>query len=88
MLHVSLIVFLLPLAYSPGPGNMFFAAVGAQSGFGGSLPASAGYHLATFVVTALTGMGFEAAARGRRPKRSACLVLGVQSTCCGSLASP
>ena len=63
MLYVSLIVFLLPLAYSPGPGNMFFAAVGAQSGLGASWPASAGYHLATFVVTALTGMGFEVVAR-------------------------
>ena len=63
MLFVSLIVFLLPLAYSPGPGNMFFAAVGAQSGLGASWPASAGYHLATFVVTALTGMGFEVVAR-------------------------
>lgn len=63
MLYVSLIVFLLSLAYSPGPGNMFFAAVGAQSGLGGSWPASAGYHLATFVVTALTGMGFETVAR-------------------------
>jgi len=63
MLSGSLILFLLPLAYSPGPGNMFFAAVGAQSGLRASWPASAGYHLATFVVTALTGMGFEAVAR-------------------------
>lgn len=63
MLFVSLILFLLPLAYSPGPGNMFFAAVGAQSGLRASWPASSGYHLATFVVTVLIGMGFEAVAQ-------------------------
>jgi threonine/homoserine/homoserine lactone efflux protein len=27
---VALVAFLFPLAYSPGPGNMFFAALGAR----------------------------------------------------------
>ena len=53
-----LVVFLFPLAYSPGPGNMVFAAIGARDGLIGSVPASLGYHLATFVVTVLTGFGF------------------------------
>ena len=54
---VALIVFLFPLAYSPGPGNSFFAAVGARSGLRGAIPALAGYHLATLLVTFLIGMG-------------------------------
>lgn len=54
----TLLVFLFPLAYSPGPGNLFFAALGAQSGFRASLPANAGYHLSTLVVTAAIGAGF------------------------------
>jgi threonine/homoserine/homoserine lactone efflux protein len=29
---LALIIFLLPLAFSPGPGNMFFAAIGARFG--------------------------------------------------------
>jgi len=54
---LALVLFLLPLAYSPGPGNMFFAACGARFGLRASLPASAGYHLATWVVTAAIGLG-------------------------------
>ena len=54
---VALIVFLLPLAYSPGPGNMFFAANGARFGMRATLPANAGYHLATWIVTAAIGFG-------------------------------
>lgn len=54
---VALLVFLLPLAYSPGPGNAFFAAIGASRGMRAAVPALAGYHLATFVVTALIGLG-------------------------------
>ena len=53
----ALVIFLLPLAYSPGPGNLFFAANGARFGFRATLMATAGYHLATWVVTALIGFG-------------------------------
>lgn len=62
-LTIALILFLLPLAYSPGPGNMFFAAIGGRFGVRASVPALAGYHLATFVVTAAVGLGFAAVAR-------------------------
>lgn len=55
---IALILFLFPLAYSPGPGNMFFAATGARFGFRATLPASAGYHVATWIVTAAIGFGF------------------------------
>lgn len=54
---VALVIFLLPLAYSPGPGNAFFAAIGAKRGLATAVPALAGYHVATFVVTAAIGMG-------------------------------
>lgn len=53
-----LIVFLFPLAYSPGPGNLFFAANAARFGFAATVPANAGYHLATWIVTAAIGLGF------------------------------
>lgn len=53
----ALLLFLFPLAYSPGPGNMFFAANGARFGLWATLPASLGYHLATWVVTAAIGFG-------------------------------
>ena len=56
-LFVALLVFLFPLAYSPGPGNAFFAAIGASKGVMGALPALAGYHVATLIVTALIGIG-------------------------------
>lgn len=63
----ALIIFLFPLAYSPGPGNMFFAANGARFGMRATLPANAGYHLATWIVTA--GIGFGAlAARTSYPQ--------------------
>ncbi len=54
----ALLLFLLPLAYSPGPGNMFFAAIGARFGTWASMPASAGYHVATWIVTFGIGWGF------------------------------
>ncbi|KIC36799.1 LysE family translocator [Leisingera sp. ANG-M7] len=54
----ALIVFLFPLAFSPGPGNLFFAANAARFGFAATIPANAGYHLATWVVTAAIGLGF------------------------------
>jgi threonine/homoserine/homoserine lactone efflux protein len=55
---LPLIIFLFPLAYSPGPGNLFFAAIGARSGAFASLHASAGYHVATWIVTFAVGFGF------------------------------
>lgn len=57
----ALVIFLFPLAYSPGPGNMVFSANGARFGFAATLPANIGYHLATFIVTAAIGLGFVAA---------------------------
>jgi threonine/homoserine/homoserine lactone efflux protein len=58
---VALILFLFPLAYSPGPGNMFFAANGARFGVRATMPAEAGYHIATWIVTVALGFGFAAA---------------------------
>jgi threonine/homoserine/homoserine lactone efflux protein len=57
-LTLPLLIFLFPLAYSPGPGNSFFAALGAQGGLRATLPASAGYHVATAMVTLAMGLGF------------------------------
>jgi threonine/homoserine/homoserine lactone efflux protein len=57
-LTIALIIFLFPLAYSPGPGNMFFAVNGARFGFKKIIPANAGYHIATLIVTFLIGYGF------------------------------
>lgn len=54
----ALVLFLIPLAYSPGPGNLLFAANGARFGFRATLPLNAGYHLATWVVTFAIGLGF------------------------------
>jgi len=54
---VPLVVFLFPLAYSPGPGNMVFAANGARFGLRATVPASLGYHMATWLVTAAIGFG-------------------------------
>jgi threonine/homoserine/homoserine lactone efflux protein len=62
-LTLALFLFLLPLAYSPGPANMVFAAIGARFGVSASIPATTGYHLATFVVTAAIGLGFSGLAR-------------------------
>ena len=44
----ALLIFLFPLAFSPGPGNMFFAASGAKFGFKKTLSANFGYHLAYY----------------------------------------
>lgn len=57
-LTLGLIVFLFPLAYSPGPGNMFFAASGAAFGFRSTLAANLGYHIATWIVCLAIGLGF------------------------------
>ncbi|MCY1127591.1 LysE family translocator [Frigidibacter sp. RF13] len=59
---LALLLFLFPLAYSPGPGNLYFAANGARFGWRATLPANAGYHLATWLVTATIGLGFASAA--------------------------
>jgi len=53
----ALLVFLFPLAYSPGPGNLFFAAAGARFGARATIAASAGYHIATWLVTLAIGFG-------------------------------
>ncbi len=55
---LALLVFLFPLAYSPGPGNMFFAANGARFGFWATVPANIGYHIATWLMTVAVGAGF------------------------------
>lgn len=60
-LTIALVIFLFPLAYSPGPGNLFFAANGARFGLGATMPAMAGYHVATLLVTVAIGLGFAAA---------------------------
>lgn len=54
---LALLMFLFPLAYSPGPGNLYFAAAGARFGASGTLAASAGYHLATWGITLMIGFG-------------------------------
>lgn len=55
---ITIIIFLFPLAYSPGPGNLFFAINGAQFGYRRTMRASFGYHLATWVVTCAIGLVF------------------------------
>jgi len=55
---IALVIFLFPLAFSPGPGNMFFAANGARFGFRATIAANAGYHVATWIVTLALGFGF------------------------------
>ena len=54
---IALIIFLFPLAYSPGPGNMFFAANEARFGFAATMPSNIGYHIATWLVTVVIGLG-------------------------------
>ena len=54
---IALVIFLIPLAYSPGPGNTFFAAIGASKGLKAAIPSLSGYHVATFIVTAAIGLG-------------------------------
>ena len=59
-LTAALLMFLLPLAYSPGPGNLFFATNGARFGLRSTIPANSGYHVATWLVTVALGLGFAA----------------------------
>ena len=54
---IALLMFLFPLAYSPGPGNMIFAANGARFGVAATVPATLGYHAATWCVTLAIGLG-------------------------------
>lgn len=72
----ALLIFLLPLAYSPGPGNMVFAAMGARNGVSGTWRASAGYHAATWLVTVVIGLGFDAALSERPAIARAVQLLG------------
>jgi threonine/homoserine/homoserine lactone efflux protein len=60
-LTIALVVFLFPLAYSPGPGNLFFAVNGARFGFAATMRAMAGYHVATLLMTVAIGLGFAVA---------------------------
>jgi len=64
MEFVGLLLFLFPLAYSPGPGNMLFAANGARFGFRSTMLATTGYHLTTVIVTFVLGFGFSAVVGG------------------------
>lgn len=57
-LTLALLLFLFPLAYSPGPGNLFFAANGARFGVLSTMPATLGYHGATWIVAVGIGLGF------------------------------
>jgi len=92
---VALVVFLFPLAYSPGPGNAFFAAIGASKGLKAVVPALAGCHVATLAVTALigVGMGVTMLSNPRRLETSRCRreylrdVVGVGIHPCGTIPS-
>lgn len=55
---LALLIFLFPLAFSPGPGNLLFAANGARFGFRSTIAATTGYHIATVIVTFALGFGF------------------------------
>ena len=52
---IALLVFLFPLAFSPGPGNMLFAANGARFGIRATFWASMGYHIATAATDGFLG---------------------------------
>lgn len=73
---IALLVFLFPLAYSPGPGNAFFAAIGASKGLKATVPALAGYHVATFIVTALIGVGLGVAILNHPPVAKSLAAVG------------
>ncbi len=73
---LALIAFLFPLAYSPGPGNQFFAALGARSGLKGVVPSLAGYHVATWAATFAIGVGMGAALLARPAVLSMMTVVG------------
>ena len=54
---LALLVFLFPLAYSPGPGNLYFAALGARGPLRAAVPPLVGYHVVTWAVTVAMGLG-------------------------------
>ncbi len=54
---ITLLLFIFPLAWSPGPGNMFFAANSARFGLKKTIAANLGYHIATFFVIIFMGIG-------------------------------
>lgn len=56
-LAISMFIFGLPIAISPGPGNIFFIANAVRFGFWRVLPANIGYHVAMFATTLLVGLG-------------------------------
>lgn len=56
---IAFLVFLTPLAYSPGPGNLSFAAASAANGIKATLNANFGYHIATIILTLVIGFGFD-----------------------------
>lgn len=56
---------LLPLAWSPWPGNIFFATLGAQDGLRAGWPALLGYPLVTWGVTPGLGSGLWFSGRDR-----------------------
>ena len=55
-----LLLFLFPLAFSPGPGNIFFSAHGAKFGLRHSLSALLGYHHAKWGKSVMIGLGLGA----------------------------
>ncbi|MBL1436865.1 MAG: LysE family translocator [Rhodobacteraceae bacterium] len=74
---LTLLIFLFPLAYSPGPGNLFFAANGARFGFWATVPANIGYHIATWFITLAVGAGLLAVFTSYPHIFTAIKVLGV-----------
>lgn len=57
---IPLVLFLLPLQFSPGPANIFFATMGARFGVKGAIPSIIGYIGATLAVTTAFGLGLDA----------------------------
>ena len=55
---IALILFLFPLAYSPGRGTFSSPQTVRVFRFRATLPSNIGYHLATWIVTAAIGFGF------------------------------
>ena len=55
---IALILFLFPLAYSPGPEIIFFAVNGAWFGFLSTVPAIVSYQIAIWALTAAISAGF------------------------------
>lgn len=80
---IALLIFLIPLAYSPGPGNLTFAANGARFGVTGLIPALAGDHLATLAVTVLLAQASGAALTGV-PGIAGLIQIAGRCGCCGS----